>query len=81
MAEKNNDMLQLGGLWQNTSKKGEKYLVGYLGNLRLIIFKNKYKKEEKHPSHIMYLAAQDFDKEDEQTDDILDDENDEDVAF
>lgn len=81
MTEKNNDMLQLGGLWQNTSKKGEKYLVGYLGNLRLIIFRNKFKKEEKHPTHIMYLAAKDFDKDDENGDDILDDGNLEDVAF
>lgn len=81
MAEKNNDMLQLGGLWQNTSKKGEKYLVGYLGNLRLIIFRNKYKEEDKHPSHIMYVAKQEYDKDADAGDDIFDEDDPADVAF
>lgn len=80
MGEKNNDMLQLGGLWVNETKKGEKYMVGYLGGLRLLVFKNKYKKEDKHPNYIMYVAAQDHDKSAKEDDDMLDIDN-EDIAF
>jgi len=77
MSENGKKMLQLGGLWVNESKKGEKYMVGYLGNLRLLVFKNQYKKEDKHPHYVMYLAEQDHEKESAKDDDILD----EDVAF
>lgn len=72
-------MLQLGGLWINESKKGEKYMVGYLGNLRLLIFKNQYKKEEKHPDYIMYVDEKERKEENAEADDMLD--TSEDVAF
>lgn len=49
-------MLQLGGLWVNESKSGVKYMTGYMGNLKLMIFRNNYKKEDNQPDYIMYLA-------------------------
>lgn len=49
-------MLQLGGLWVNESKSGTKYMTGYFGNLKLMIFRNNYKSEDKHPDYVMYLA-------------------------
>lgn len=48
-------MIQLGGLWKGTDKQGNEYFSGYLGNARLIIFKNGYKKEDKHPDYVMYV--------------------------
>lgn len=49
-------MLQLGGLWVNESKNGNKYMTGYLGNLKLMVFRNNYKTDDKHPDYVMYLA-------------------------
>jgi len=51
------EMIQLGGLWQNDDKDGQTFFSGYLGNAKLLIFKNGYKKEDKHPDYIMYVAA------------------------
>lgn len=73
-------MLQLGGLWINESKKGEKYMVGYLGNLRLLVFKNQYKEEEKHPDYIMYVDEKDREEKGKSDDDMLGASS-EDVAF
>ncbi|MEL7433030.1 MAG: hypothetical protein AAFN11_03705 [Chloroflexota bacterium] len=50
------DMIQLGGLWANRTKDGEIYFSGYLGNAKLLIFKNKFKTEDKHPAFVMYVA-------------------------
>ena len=50
------DMIQIGGLWENKDKKDNVYLSGYLGNAKIIIFKNGFKKEQKHPDWIMYIA-------------------------
>lgn len=49
-------MLQLGGLWVNESKSGVKYMTGYMGNLKLMIFRNNFKKEDNQPDYVMYLA-------------------------
>lgn len=51
-----NPMLQLGGLWVNDSKNGNKYMSGYLGNLKIMVFRNNYKTEDKHPDYVMYLT-------------------------
>ena len=57
-ATNNNDqMIQLGGLWINESKSGNKYMSGYLGNAKLMIFKNNFKSEDKHPDYVMYIAS------------------------
>lgn len=68
-------MLQLGGLWVNESKSGTKYMTGYLGNLKIMIFRNNYKSEDKHPDYVMYLAEKPRDRDNgsddnENTDDI-----------
>lgn len=43
---------------------GDKYLSGELdlgaaGSVKIVIFKNDHKKEEKHPDHIIYLSKGD----------------------
>jgi hypothetical protein len=52
-----NNLIQVGGLWKNTSANGEMYLQGKLGpNVRILIFKNKYKTEGNQPDYIMNFA-------------------------
>lgn len=53
----NNDMMKLGGLWANKDKDGNTYLTGKLSpGVKILIFKNKYRESENHPTHLLYLA-------------------------
>jgi hypothetical protein len=52
-------MIKLTGLWENTTKQGETYFRGNLGLGQVLIFKNKYKKTDKDPDYVMYLAEKD----------------------
>jgi hypothetical protein len=57
-------MLQLGGLWINESLSGKgKYMTGYLGNLKIMVFRNNFKTEDKHPDYVMYLTEKKRDTE------------------
>jgi hypothetical protein len=59
MSEKSGSgLIQLTGLWKGTDKNGNPTLTGTLGGARVMIFKNNYKKEDKHPDYIVYLAEQ-----------------------
>jgi hypothetical protein len=44
---------KIGALWENTTGKGQKYLSGQIEidgkKIRIVAFKNGYKKEDKHP--------------------------------
>ncbi len=51
------DLMQVGGLWKNTSANGESYLQGKLGpNVRILIFKNKFKTADNQPDFQIYFA-------------------------
>lgn len=51
------DLMQVSGLWKNTSANGDTYLSGKLGpNVRILVFKNKYKTQENHPDYQVYFA-------------------------
>ena len=43
--------LSVMGLWENVDKRGNKYLSGNLGGLRVMIFKNSFKQNEKEPDY------------------------------
>lgn len=66
-------MIEISGLWLNESKDGKtKYLVGYMGSAKILIFKNNYKKEDKHPDWIMYVDAKEAKKDEgDETEDVL----------
>jgi hypothetical protein len=49
------DMIKLTGLWLNT-KDGKQYFSGSLGGAKVLIFKNDYKKEDKHPDYNLFLV-------------------------
>ncbi len=51
------DMIKLGGLWSGKDKDGNTFLSGKLSpQVKILIFKNKYRESENHPTHIMYLS-------------------------
>jgi len=41
-----NGIIPLCGLWENTTKTGAKYLAGNLGGVKVMIFKNDFKRED-----------------------------------
>ena len=50
-------MLKLCGLWRKEGKDGEPFYSGKLGyGVNLLLFKNKYKKADKDPDLVLYLA-------------------------
>lgn len=53
------NMIQVGGLWKSITSKEEPMLSGYLGNARIVILPNGFKKEDKHPDYIFYIAEGD----------------------
>ena len=54
-------LTKLTGIWVNRDSTGKVYLNGYLGNARVVILKNDFKKEESNePDYNLYVdqAAQ-----------------------
>ena len=54
--EKNSDLIELAGLWENTSRAGEKYLSGTVGSGKILILQNKYKTKDNQPDYRAFLA-------------------------
>jgi len=49
-------MLKLAGLWK-TEKDGKTYLSGNIGpGIRILVFRNQYKKDSKHPDYNVFLC-------------------------
>jgi hypothetical protein len=52
-------MIEATGLWLNEGKEGVKYFSGSMGHLRVVIFKNTFKKEgSNEPDYKMYFDEQ-----------------------
>lgn len=57
------DLIKLGAFWKRQKLNGEEYLSGSkFDRGRLVMFRNKYKKDDKHPDWILYIG-EDRDKE------------------
>ncbi len=51
------ELVPIGGLWIHEDRDGKTFLSGYLGEARLLVFKNKFKKPgEKQPDYRMYVS-------------------------
>lgn len=48
-------MLKVCGLWRNTKHNGQAFLSGNLGGVRVIVMKNEFKTEDKHPDWIIFV--------------------------
>jgi len=48
---------KIGALWLNTSKSGTKYMSGSVEIdgvvTKIVVFKNSYKEEDKHPDYVI----------------------------
>lgn len=51
--EKRGELVEVTGLWKTKTGDG---LVGYMGDARVLIFKNTFKKEEKHPDYKLFVT-------------------------
>ena len=49
-------MIKLAGLYENISKAGNRYFVGYLGGVKLIMLENKRRESEKEPGWTLFVA-------------------------
>ena len=49
-------MIELCGLWLNKKNDGEEYFSGKLGNVKLLVFKNKYKTADNQPDYKICIA-------------------------
>ena len=57
------EMIKITGLWKGKDKNGSTFMSGTMGGVKVLIFANKYKEEDKHPDYIMYFAQKE-DKKD-----------------
>jgi hypothetical protein len=55
-------LLRVMGLWENTDKRGNKYLSGNIGSLRVMIFSNSFKQGEREPDYILYVSQRSQDE-------------------
>ena len=56
------DNANIGALWEKVSKAGDTYFSGLVdlgnGKTQIVVFKNKYKKEERHPDYKIYISKE-----------------------
>jgi len=50
------DKVKIGALWKKEDKEGNKWLSGKMGDAYLEVSKNQFKKEDKQPDFIVYVA-------------------------
>ena len=57
MYNKDNSLNRVMGLWENTSKNGDKYLSGSLNqSVRVMVMKNRYKESKSDPDYVVYFT-------------------------
>ena len=58
------ERLKLTGLWKNQARDGQEYFAGSLSpGVRILIFKNSFKNEDRDPDLILYLAPNERQKD------------------
>ena len=63
------DLIEITGLWENKTKDGETFYAGSFGGAKVLIFKNKFKKNDSQPDLRMYVAPREKKPRDEQVED------------
>lgn len=58
-----NGLKKIGALWLGTGKTGTKFMSGRIEfddetEIRLLVFKNGYKEQSKHPDYIIYEPSE-----------------------
>ena len=44
----------IGALWRQKSKAGKEYMSGTINGVKVVVFANEYKKEDKHPDYRIF---------------------------
>lgn len=67
-----NSMVKITGLWRKETEKGVHFSGPFGYSANLLLFKNQYKKSEKDPDLVLYIApkAEKKEKEEPKDDDI-----------
>lgn len=55
--------IKIMSLWENKDKNGETYYSGKLGDAKILIFRNKYKKTDKEPAMNVFISQAEKPKE------------------
>lgn len=48
--------LTMARLWEKTSAKGNKYMTGRLGGVRVLVMENRDRKGDDDPTHLLMVA-------------------------
>lgn len=59
---------KLGALWLKTSKNGMKFMTGKIGEQRIVIFKVKEKRSDKHPDYEIFKSEPMPERQEQATD-------------
>lgn len=51
MPQEKGPMINATGMWLNKTKSGEAYFSGSMGGLKVMLFKNKFKKKDSQPDY------------------------------
>lgn len=63
MSQDKAPLIELTGLWENKDRKGNTYLSGNLSpGVRVLVFKNNYKQNEREPDYRLCLAKRTHDE-------------------
>jgi hypothetical protein len=54
---RNEPMLKAAGLWEHTSAKGNRYLTGRLGGVKVLILENRDRHSDDDPSHHLFFVG------------------------
>jgi len=47
---------EIGALWLKTSQKGTKFMTGKINGVDVVVFKNQFKEQDKHPDYRVYKS-------------------------
>jgi hypothetical protein len=47
----------LGALWLKKDKNGKEYLCGRVSGISIVVFKNRNKKEARHPDYVIFEST------------------------
>ncbi len=49
-------LIEICALWENHNKQGEPYMAGNVGGFKVLIFPNKFKKENNQPDYRLFIT-------------------------
>jgi len=75
--QKKNKLRKIGALWLRKAKNsGDMYMSGVCdmdgdNSIRIVVFKNGYKEETKHPDYVIYIQEEEHENDEQTADDDI----------